>query len=310
MTYFSPGSSARWGGRKDDDAVGPRRIGAQPSGGSRGHLPTDPTIVSMAGPGPEEPPRDLGGLFPAPGIDRPASDEPSMIDLTQPEPPASAPGEQPAQRFDRPPPPGFPVELPQPSLRREQLLLTAVSWLIVLFTMLLGALGGLTYSSLETATYTATSSVIVTTTKAAPAQSDPASFADAYAQVATGAQVLQPALADAGISMSVDDARRHLRVKVPAGSALITIRATAGSGADAAALANAAANGIATYGTARSAATGYDVSRFTAATAPTNASRPHRALSVLVGALIGLAVGGGVVLFVRRSRRSSAGAAA
>jgi capsular polysaccharide biosynthesis protein len=228
-----------------------------------------------------------------------------VIDLTRHEPPPAAAHEQPPQEFERPVPPGFPVDLPQPSLRREQLLLTAVSWLIVLFTTLLGALAGLTYSSIKTASYSATSSVIVTPARGAPGQSNPASFASAYAQVALETPVLQPALADAGISMGVDDARNHLQVSVPAGAALITVQASAGSGADAASLANAAADGIATYGTARSADTGYDVSRFTEATAPTTSNKPDRAVSVLVGALIGLAVGGVVVLVIRRSRRTS-----
>jgi capsular polysaccharide biosynthesis protein len=188
------------------------------------------------------------------------------------------------------------------------MLLAAVSWLIVLFLTLLGALGGLTFASVKTATYTATSSVIVTTAKGAPVQSNPSLFADTYARVATETSVLQSALTDAGISMAVDDARNHLQVSVPSGSALIIIRARADSGADAAALANAAANGIASYATARASRTGYDVSRFTAATAPTTANQPSRALSVLVGAVIGLAVGIVVVLLVRRIRRTSGGA--
>jgi capsular polysaccharide biosynthesis protein len=260
----------------------------------------------------DEPPGDLAGLFPSRGAGRPEPDQPAVIDLTYQERPVAASDDPPNQ----PPvpehavPPGFPVELPQPSLRREQLLLTAVSWLIVLFTTLLGALGGLTYSSVKSPTYTATSSVIVTPGHGAPVQSDPALFANNYAQVATDTPVLQPALADAGISMSADEARQHLTVSVPSGSSLITIQATAGSGADAAALANAAANGIATYGTAQAPKTGYDVSIFTPATAPTSSSTPDRALNVFVGALIGLAVGGVVVLVIRRSRRASAAAAA
>ena len=173
-------------------------------------------------------------------------------------------------------PPGFPVELPQPSARREQLLLTAVSWLIVLFTTLLGALGGLTYSSLQTASYTATASVIVYSPSTGPTtstQNNPVAFANAYAQVATEAPVLQPALIDAGLSMSVDQARKHLVVSAPPGAALITVRASADNAADAAALANAAAKGIATYAFAHRSETGFRISTFTAATAPSS-TRP------------------------------------
>jgi capsular polysaccharide biosynthesis protein len=266
----------------------------------------------------EDSPGDLAGLFPEREASWPEPGERSVIDLTRQERLVVTSGEVPAEATDPAGPteppgpavlPGFPVELPHPSARREQLLLTAVSWLIVLFTTLLGALGGLTYSSIKGADYTATSSVIVSPANpSSTAQSNPAGFASAYAQVALETPVLQPALADAGISMSVDDARKQLEVRVPPDAALISIDATAGSGADAAALANAAAKGIASYGTARQAETGYRVTQFTVASAPTAPNGPDRALSVIVGALIGLAVGGGIVLVVRRTRRNSVGA--
>ena len=184
-----------------------------------------------------------------------------------------------------------------------------MSWLIVLFTTLLGALGGLTYSAVKTPTYTATATVLVTADRGVAAQSDITVFANNYAHAVTDPTVLGPALAGAGISMSADEARKHLTVSVPAGSSLITIAATAQSGADAAALANAAASGIVTYGSTQAPKTGYDVSTYIPATAPTSSSRPDRALNVFVGALLGLAVGGAVVLVIRRSRRASVEAA-
>jgi capsular polysaccharide biosynthesis protein len=260
--------------------------------------------VAAAAFGSNEPPGDLAGLFPAQETGPPGPPTRSVIDLTRHERLVATSGEQPMQDIERSVPPGFPVELPQPSARREQLLLTAVSWLIVLFTTLLGALGGLTYSSVQSTTYTATSSVIVyPPANDATAQNNPGAFASAYARVATESIVLQSALVDAGLSMSVDEARRHLDVSAPDGSALITIRATADNAGDAAALANAAAQGISSYAYEHRAETGYRISKFTVATPPTSGSQPHRAESVAIGALIGVAVGAGVVLLIRRSRR-------
>jgi capsular polysaccharide biosynthesis protein len=288
----------------------PRGVPGDPAA-SRRAVPPASRPTTSSGYRPDDPPGDLSGLFPSREPRRADPDEPRVIDLTYQERPGEASDPlNPRPEPEHAVPPGFPVDLPQPSLRREQLLLTAVSWLIVLFTTLLGALGGLTYSSVKTATYTATASVIVTPAKGAQVQSDPIVFANNYAHVVTSPTVLQPALTDAGISMSADEARKHLTVTVPSGSSLITIQATAGSGADAAALANAAANGVVTYGTAQSPKTGLDLLIFTPATTPTSSSRPDRALNVFVGALIGLAVGGVVVLLIRRSRRVSAGAAA
>lgn len=343
MTYFAPSPSPgpdEPEGSDGDNAEEPRRVAAQPSGqqrsrtrhpegsgqsqaevpmtsAARSDAPAElagdpagqPPYPPTTDPGREEAHRrsagELAGLFPARETSRPATPTHSVIDLARHERLIAASSEQPPQEFERPVPPGFPVELPQPSARREQILLTAISWLIVLFTTLLGALGGLTWSSVQTASYRATSSVIVyPPTNGMSTPNDPAAFAKVYAQVATQAAVLQPALADAGLSMSVDQARRHLDVTAPDGAALITVRARANNAADAAALANAAANGLVNYASDRRAETGYRVSKFTPATAPTSGTRPHRAESVLIGALIGLAVGAAVVLVIRRSRRT------
>lgn len=313
MTYFSPGPSARRGDSDGDDAGKPADLpppaeGDQPMPRRAGSAAARPS--TSAAYGSDDPPGELAGLFPTreTGTSPPTH---AVIDLTRSERLIAASSEQPRQpEFERPVPPGFPVELPQPSARREQLLLTAISWLIVLFTTLLGALGGLTYSSVQNASYTATASVIVyPPSNGSPTQNDPAAFASVYAQVATEPTVLQPALVNAGLSMSPDQARRHLEVRARNGAALITIRARATNGADAAALANAAENGIVDYASQRRAVTGYRVTRFTVATVPTAGNRPHRAASVAVGALIGLALGAGVVLVIRRSRRISTGSA-
>jgi capsular polysaccharide biosynthesis protein len=273
---------------------------------SRRTGPAPARPVAAAAYGSDDPPEDLAGLFPARDAGRTPPPTHAVIDLTRHERLIAASSEQPAPEFERSVPPGFPVELPAPSARREQLLLTAVSWLIVLFTTLLGALGGLTYSSVQNVSYTATASVIVYPPNfSTSSQTNPGAFATVFAQVATEAPVLQPALIDAGLSMSPDQARRHLEVSAPDGAALITIRAHANNAADAAALANAAATGISTYAFEHRAQTGLRVSKFTAATAPTSGNRPHRAESVAIGALIGLAVGGAIVLVIRRSRRTS-----
>jgi capsular polysaccharide biosynthesis protein len=297
-------------GATDDPRPGPAEdprpgVVADPAASRRAGAASARPVAAAAF-GPNEPPGDLAGLFPARETGQPGPPTRSVIDLTRHERLVATSGEQPTQDVERSVPPGFPVELPQPSARREQLLLTAVSWLIVLFTTLLGALGGLTYSSVQSTTYTATSSVIVyPPANGSSTQNDPGAFASAYARVATESIVLQSALVDAGLSMSVDEARRHLNVSAPDGAALITIRASADNAADAAALANAAANGISSYAYEHRAETGYRISKFTPATPPTSGSQPHRAESVVIGALIGMAVGAGVVLMIHRSRRIS-----
>ena len=213
-----------------------------------------------------------------------------------PEPPRSGSG--------RGVPPGFPVELPEPSARREQMLLLVVRWLIVLFATVLGALGGLTYSALQSNTYTAKAAVIVAPVAgSSSSQTAPVPFAQAYARVATDPAVLQPALTKADLSMSVDEASKNVRVSVSPDAPLISVEADSSAAGDAAALANAVADGIATYGTAHAKDTGFRVTVFTPAATPTSSATPNRLIDVLAGGVLGFAIGCLAALLARNTRR-------
>jgi len=162
--------------------------------------------------------------------------------------------------------------------------------LLILLT-LIGGIAGAVYSAVKTPTYTAKAYVVAIGDKGDPISA--LNFAQAYGRVATSG----PLLAMAGATLG---ANRTGLTQVTASTSpdapVIEITATGPAAKHTADLANAVANALADYGTARKDETHVSLALLAGATTPQRPSSPQPPLELVVGAAAGLLIGGLAVL--------------
>jgi len=157
--------------------------------------------------------------------------------------------------------------------------------LLVALTVLGGLIGGV-YGAVKTPTYQAKAYVVVT----AEAGEGPAAiaFAQAYGRVATKGPAAERAAAILGGTNELNQVTASTSPDAP----VIEIIATHTNAARSAAVANAVAQGLVDFGTARKAETRVGVSMLAQAATPSSPSSPKPPLELAVGAAAGLLLAG------------------
>jgi capsular polysaccharide biosynthesis protein len=169
--------------------------------------------------------------------------------------------------------------------------------LLVLLTVL-GALAGAGYDVLKTPTYVATSYVVVT---GAPGDSQSAvNFAQAYGRIVTTEPVTKRAVGSLGSS----DGLAGVTASTSPDAPVIEITATGTSAQHTAAVANAVAQSLVSYGATRADSTRVSLSVLALAAVPTAPASPKPPLELAIGAAAGLLVGGLAMLAGVGSTRS------
>jgi capsular polysaccharide biosynthesis protein len=157
--------------------------------------------------------------------------------------------------------------------------------LLVALTVLGGLIGGV-YGAVKTPTYQAKAYVVVT----AEAGEGPAAiaFAQAYGRVATKGPAAERAAAILGSTKELNQVTASTSPDAP----VIEIIATHTNAARSAAVANAVAQGLVDFGTARKTETRVGVSMLALAATPSSPSSPKPPLELAVGAAAGLLLAG------------------
>ncbi len=169
--------------------------------------------------------------------------------------------------------------------------------LLVLLTVL-GAIAGGVYDAVKTPTYTATSYVVVT-----GAQGDAQSglnFAQAYGRIVTTPPVTSLAAASLGSNQGLADVTASTSPDAP----VVEITANGTDPKRTAAVANAVAQALVTYGSTRADSTRVTLSVLAQAAVPGAPASPKPPLEPAIGAAAGLLVGGLAALAGVGSARS------
>jgi capsular polysaccharide biosynthesis protein len=162
--------------------------------------------------------------------------------------------------------------------------------LLILLTVI-GGSAGAAYAAAKTPTYTAKAYVVAI---GDPGESITAlNFAQAYGRIATSG----PVLAKATTTLGADTAGlNQVTASTSPDAPVIEISATGTAPAHTAALANAVANALADYGSARKADTHVGFALLAGALTPKTPTSPKPPLELAVGAAGGLLIGGLTVL--------------
>ncbi|WP_131732437.1 YveK family protein [Actinomadura formosensis] len=179
------------------------------------------------------------------------------------------------------------------NVRRPRRSLITFLWRfgLVVVLVLTGSLGGLGYTLLAPATYTATAYVLVV--NGGSDQSGPAavSFAQVFGRLAPLPETLE--YSSLPLPRTPAGAiRKHVQASTSPDTPLIRITGSARTPADAAAYANAAADALVQYGTARRPDTGVRVALMNLAEPPATPSSPNLVLDVAVGTASGILLAG------------------
>jgi capsular polysaccharide biosynthesis protein len=195
---------------------------------------------------------------------------------------------------------GRSTEMEQPT---DLLTVLVRSWRIVVAGCLIGLAVGLLIAFQTPVTYSSTALVVVVPVEGEQgAATDAVSYAQAYARVAATSAVLTPALRDSGFDPAHPDA--SVRTSSSPNTPLIEIVATASQAGGSTSLANAVGARLVRYSDSVSAETRFTVKRFAEATVPGAPSGRGPALTGIVGAALGLLVGG-MIAALRDAFRSS-----
>ncbi|THA23848.1 hypothetical protein E4198_03090 [Streptomyces sp. RKND-216] len=168
--------------------------------------------------------------------------------------------------------------------------------------VLAGVLAGAAYGALAPARYTATSYVAVVPGKGG----DPVTalgFAQAYGRIATDTAVLAKAQQDGGVPVAT--LQEGVEAVTSPDAPMIEITGSAPSAGEAAEMANAVARSLADVAGESAKDTGVELTAFSRARAPREASSPSPVLATAVGGSAGVLVGA-LVLLVRPRRDAAA----
>ena len=162
-------------------------------------------------------------------------------------------------------------------------------WLIGLLTIL-GVLGGLVYGLARDPVYTAKAYVVVVAEDSSDSMA--VSYAQAYARIADEGAALDAAAEAGNATASVDELRRQVRATASPDAPVIELTGSAGSADRAAYLANLVADGLVSAANKHRGDTRVRLTVLSAALPPIGPTSPSLALSVAVGAAVGLLLGG------------------
>ncbi|MGM7777335.1 polysaccharide biosynthesis tyrosine autokinase [Arthrobacter sp. KNU-44] len=189
----------------------------------------------------------------------------------------------------------------------EYLRILRRSWILIAAMTLLGLLAGGTATILIKPTYTSDTQLFVALQNSGSVQDlqQGNTFSQArvqsYVKTVTTPIVLQPAIDSLGLSMSVDDLAKTVRASTDLNTVLINISVTNESPAQAAAVAQAIANSLVKAVDSlekpkTGASSPINLSIITPAKVPTEASAPNVRLTLILGFVIGLALGIGAAV--------------
>ena len=162
-------------------------------------------------------------------------------------------------------------------------------WLIGLLTIL-GALAGLGYVLATDPVYTAKAYVVVVAQN--PSDNAAVSYAQAFARIADEGAALNAAAEASNGTESVNELRQQVRASTSPDAPVIELTGSAASAPRAADRANLVADGLVTTANSHATDTRMRLTLLSGAVSPADPTSPHLALSVAVGAAVGLLLGG------------------
>lgn len=169
-------------------------------------------------------------------------------------------------------------------------------WLLLLAGLLVGAALGALAAAMSEDEYEA--SALFSIVGVEGGQVDDG-YAEVYSQLATRPEVSGPELETAGFPDLADDPEDAITVRSAADAPTFEVSATADSAEDAAAIANAAADGVVEYTDERSESVGARVELLAEASPPADPSTLSFSLAIGTGAALGLSI----AILVALSRR-------
>ena len=193
---------------------------------------------------------------------------------------------------------------------RDYLRILHKNWILLLVLLLVGLGGGTAYALLQEPKYTASTQLYVSVRTDGAATGDlvqGTTFArqmvTSYVDVVTTALVLEPVIEELGLDISVGALGSQISATTPLNTVLIDITVTNTDPERAAEIANAVAASFteAVQGTleipaAEGAVSPVSINVTEPATAPTSATSPNVRMLILLGGLLGLAVGLGLAV--------------
>ena len=162
-------------------------------------------------------------------------------------------------------------------------------WLAGLLTML-GAFAGLGYALATNPVYTAKAYVVVVAQN--PSDNAAVSYAQAFARIADEGAALNAAAEASNGTESVNELRQQVRASTSPDAPVIELTGSAASAPRAADRANLVADGLVTTANSHATDTRMRLTLLSGAVSPADPTSPHLALSVAVGAAVGLLLGG------------------
>lgn len=183
------------------------------------------------------------------------------------------------------------AKVPEPLSRLDRL---ARYWWVLVLAAVVGCASGVALSLVTPTTYRASAYVVVVPDIVAPDQSVPElsaiSFSHAYGRIIEQPEILGSVAAAVG--SSVEQLQRDIQGSTSPESPLVVLTASAGTAERAAEIANAAADGLVTFGNNQSDVTGVQLSVFSGASSPPRPTSPVLPLNAALGTATGLLVGG------------------
>ncbi|UNK70122.1 polysaccharide biosynthesis tyrosine autokinase [Microbacterium sp. H1-D42] len=184
------------------------------------------------------------------------------------------------------------------------------NWILILILLLLGLAGGAGYAALQAPKYVASTQLYVSVRTEGAATGDlvqGTTFArqmvTSYVDVVNTALVLEPVIEELGLDVSVNGLAPSVSASAPLNTVLIDISVTNGDPEQAAKIANAVATsftnvvqGTLEQPAAEGAASPVLVTVTEPAVAPTSATSPNVRMLIVLGGLLGLALGIGIAM--------------
>lgn len=168
-------------------------------------------------------------------------------------------------------------------------------WWPVVLLALLGAIAGYGYARLADPTYIARA-YVAAVARGAGDNAAAASYAEAYARMAPQGDVVSAAVRASGGGVSPGEFRRQVQASTSPEGPVMEIAASGSDPQRAADLANLVAAGVISSSARHAGQTRIDFILLSSADPPVDPASPRTGLDVLVGAAVGLLLGGLVML--------------
>lgn len=175
-------------------------------------------------------------------------------------------------------------------------------WIVPVLCLVLGAVGGFGYTRVVTPKFETSATVIATATTPTGDRRD-VNVALALSRLSNQQEAIAAAATE--VALTPEQVLKSVRGAVTPESPVITITGTAPTAAQAAEIANAVADGLVTFGTAKMEATGVSISVLNVAAPPATASSPNLVLDLAVGLGAGVLLGALYLLATGGRRRTA-----